>query len=207
MIKLDFDKLQRGLGVKLNSSQKLNITDMLEAFNTFDYKSRAITDKAWLGYVAYMFATAWHETGSTMLPIEEWGKGRNKTYGTWYVNSKGIAYSFKDSTKTQAYLKSDYPFLYYGRGYVQLTWFTNYERATKELGVNLLKDPTIALNKAVATKVMILGMIEGWFTTHKLSRYITDKTRDFSTARKIINGMDKASLIEGYAKAFYSALS
>lgn len=207
MIKIDLDKLQRGLGVKLNTSQKANITDMLDAFNSYDYKARSISDKSWLGYVAYMFATAWHETGSTMSPLEEWGKGRNKTYGTWYINSKGVAYSFKDDTKTQAYLKSDYPFLYYGRGYVQLTWYANYERASKELGVNLLKDPTIALNKAVATKIMILGMIEGWFTTHKLSRYITDKTQDFKTARKIINGMDKASTIEGYAKAFFSSLS
>ena len=31
--------------------------------------------------LAYCLATAWHETAATMQPVEEYGKGKNRTYG------------------------------------------------------------------------------------------------------------------------------
>jgi hypothetical protein len=45
----------------------------------------------------------------------------------------------------------------------------------------------------------VVGMKEGWFTDRKLSDYITLYKSDFRNARKIVNGMDKADLIAGYA--------
>lgn len=206
MITLNFDKLRAALGVSFRSSQVVNIEAMLVSFNEFDYKSRGISDKSWLSYVAYMFATAWHETATTMAPIEEYGKGRNRTYGTWYLNSKGVAYSFKNGKKKEVYTYSETPALFYGRGYVQLTWYDNYEKATKKLGRDFIKDPSLALNKDLATKIMILGMIEAWFTPYKLSDYLTDTKTDFEHARKIINGMDKAATVAHYAEAFKVAL-
>lgn len=206
MITLNFDKLRVALGVSFKASQVVNIEAMLEAFNNYDYKSFGVSDKSWLSYVAYMFATAWHETGATMAPIEEYGKGRNKTYGTWYLNSKGVAYSFKNGKKKEAYTYTETPNLFYGRGYVQLTWYDNYAKASKKLGRDFIKDPTLALNKELATKIMIVGMLEGWFTGDKLSHYITDTKTDFKNARQIINGMDKASMIANYAEAFRASL-
>jgi len=32
-------------------------------------------------HLAYMLATAYHETASTMQPIEEYGKGKTRPYG------------------------------------------------------------------------------------------------------------------------------
>ena len=55
---------------------------------------------------------------------------------------------------------------YYGRGYVQLTWKANYERATQELNkrnlvgrqVNLVGYPEQALEPDIAATVIIYGM-------------------------------------------------
>jgi putative chitinase len=56
-------------------------------------------------WTAYCLATAYHETAHTMLPIAEYGRGKGKAYGE-PINGK----------------------VYYGRGYVQLTWIKNYEK-------------------------------------------------------------------------------
>lgn len=155
---------------------------------------------------AYILATVWHETDRKMLPIAEYGQGKNRTYGTWYINSKKEKYCFKSSSKTEAYLYSQYPFLYYGRGYVQLTWFFNYELASKKLGVDFLKNPDLVCEKEYAIKIMLAGMKEGWFTGKKLSDYILQSAKNYYSARRIINGTDKAELIAGYANTFEKAL-
>uniref|UniRef100_A0AC34G9W9 Uncharacterized protein n=1 Tax=Panagrolaimus sp. ES5 TaxID=591445 RepID=A0AC34G9W9_9BILA len=45
-------------------------------------------------------------------------------------------------------------------------------------------------------------MQEGWFTGKKLSDYITLQKSDFRNARRIVNLMDKADLIAGYARDY-----
>lgn len=132
---------------------------------------------------AYVLATAWHETNRTMRPVreaywlsEEW-RMRNLRY---------------------------WPF--YGRGYVQITWETNYKRAGEAVGVDLLADLDAAMRPDVAAKIAVAGMVGGWFTGKRLSDYITLQKSDFVGARRIINGTDKAELIAGYAKAYDDAL-
>ena len=49
-------------------------------------------------------------------------------------------------------------------------------------------------------------MNTGLFTTRKLSDYFS-RSIDFLNARRIVNGMDKAQLIAGYAQIFYNALT
>jgi putative chitinase len=147
-----------------------------------EWEKRGLTDRRWL---AYMLATAYHETAHTMQPIAEYGKGKGRKYG----------------------VKGKHGQVAYGRGYVQLTWDYNYERADKELGLNgaLTKNYEMALDPAIAAEIMFAGMIEGWFTGKKLSDYINSKT-DFRNARRIINGVDKAAMIAGYASDFLAAL-
>lgn len=139
-----------------------------------------------LKWLAYMLATAYHETAHTMKPIAEYGKGRGRKYG----------------------VKGKYGQVPYGRGYVQLTWDYNYENADQKLGLNgrLLKNFDLALDPNIAAQIMFKGMEEGWFTQRKLSHYITDAKTDYVGARKIINGTDKDDLIAGYAVAFEKAL-
>ena len=189
--------MRNALG-KLTSSQVSEIEFMV---NEFDRDKSVSYPQA-----AYMLATAWHETSARMLPIEEYGQGKNRTYGTWYRNSSGELYAFMDGSKRKAYLHSQYPYLYYGRGYVQLTWYFNYENASKKIGVDFLNNPDLVMSKKYAVKIMIQGMKDGWFTGKKLSDYINQSKKDYVGARRIINGTDKDKLISGYAETFEKAL-
>lgn len=195
---------QGGFSILRNAFGKLTQSQVSEIeflVSTFD-KDKSIS----YPQAAYMLATTWHETATRMLPIEEYGKGKNRTYGTWYRNSKGELYSFMGGSKRSAYLHSKYPHLYYGRGYVQLTWYFNYQNASKKIGVDFLNNPELVMDKNHAVKIMIEGMKEGWFTGKKLSDYIHQSKKDYEGARRIINGTDKAKLIAGYADIFEKAL-
>jgi hypothetical protein len=153
------------------------------------YEAAGLTDERWL---AYMLATAFHETAATMRPIEEYGKGAGRPYGL----------------PTGPYKQR-----YFGRGYVQITWEANYKKAQDKLGIPLHSHPELALEPKHAAGIMIRGMTEGWFTGKKLSDYnVTLLTAppkhsfDYVGARRIINGTDKASLIAGYAQKFEAAI-
>jgi hypothetical protein len=54
---------------------------------------------------------------------------------------------------------------------------------------------------------MFLGMMNGWFTGAKLSRFFNASTEDWKNARKIINGLDKADLIADFGRSYYAAIS
>lgn len=142
----------------------------------------AATEALPVTHRAYLLATAMHETASTMQPIAEYGKGRGKAYG-------------KPGKHGQAQ---------YGRGYVQLTWDANYEKADKALGLNgaLLKDFNLAMQPTIAAQILVRGCEEGWFTGKSLDDYLPD----YVQARRVVNGTDKAQLIAGYAREFESAL-
>jgi predicted chitinase len=97
--------------------------------------------------------------------------------------------------------------LYYGRGYVQLTWYENYENMGRLLHVDLLNIPGLALEPAIAAAIMIKGMTGGLFTGRSLGEFMNDDHTDWVNARKIINGLDHAETIAGYAKVFYKGLT
>lgn len=168
-------------------------------FNGFEdvfnaWEASDLSDIRWL---AYMLATAYHETAATMQPIEEYGKGRGKRYGLMIKHS-GVAY--KNPKK-----------IYFGRGYVQLTWFENYEIMGRLLGFDLLNNPELALNAKIAAKIMFEGMTKGAssfgdFTGKCLEMYFNAKTEDPIGARRIINGTDKAEKIAGHYHAFKKCL-
>ena len=138
-----------------------------------------------LRQAAYMLATAKHETANTFAPIEEYGKGKGLPYG-------------KPDRKTGL--------VYFGRGYVQLTWVKNYQTMCTVLGLPLYTQPDLALRYDVAYKIMSYGMTHGTFTGVGLGRYINDQKTDYLNARKIINSLDKADLIAGYATAIEQML-
>ena len=143
----------------------------------------AATEALPVTHRAYLLATAMHETASTMQPIAEYGKGRSKAYG-------------KPGKHGQAQ---------YGRGYVQLTWDANYEKADKALGLNgaLMKDFNLAMQPTIAAQILVRGCEEGWFTGKSLDDYLPD----YVQARRVVNGTDKAQLIAGYAREFEAALA
>lgn len=140
-----------------------------------------------IDHLAYDLATTFHETARTMLPIEEYGRGKGRPYG---------------------------PTGFWGRGYVQLTWEANYAKATTrlhELGYltgaqDLVKTPALALDPRIAAAILFVGMSEGWFTGKKLSDYFRAGVSDAINARRIVNGTDKASTIASYHNMFRAAL-
>lgn len=143
--------------------------------------------------IAYVLATAWHETAKTMQPIAEFGRGRKRKYG------QRIKLSGKPYTDTVN--------IFYGRGFVQLTWYENYYNAGKTFSVDLINSPDLVMTDILlSAKIAVNGMVKGAFTGKKLSDYFTATKCDFIHARRIINGMDKADLIAGYADQFRAAL-
>ena len=164
---------------------------------------------------AYVLATAYHETARTMQPVREYGRGAGRKYGTWRTNSHGVKYCLKNGSGNAVYTQEECPHLFYGRGHVQLTWYDNYQRASRELNQNLpenehidlVAQPDLALNNDISAKIIVLGMKQGWFTGKKLSDYINDHRTDFVSARRIVNGTDKADQIARYARIFETALN
>ena len=148
-----------------------------------------ITDLRWL---AYMLATVKHECAGHWLPIEEFGKGQGRKYG--------VPVTVKDPEG------KSYTNVYYGRGYVQLTWDYNYRSMGDKLKNRLLYEPQLALDPVVAYKIMSLGMRQGSFTGVGLSKYIAGDRCDYVNARRIINGTDQAEKIAGYATKLESIL-
>ncbi len=188
--KIFYDKIRVSLfSNKLSVNQVKGIDGIMNAL-----EEAKITDKRWM---AYMLATVYHETAKTMLPIEEYGKGKAYDYGKKLKRSR-IAYTTPDK-------------LYYGRGFVQLTWFENYQQMGRLLHIDLLNHPELALDVKYATEILIEGMTKGNshfgdFTGVSLENYFNETKTDWVNARKIINGLDKADLIAGYAKKFYEAV-
>src|SRR5262249_35850802 len=139
-----------------------------------------------LTQIAYVLATADHETNHTFKPVTE-------------------AYWLPDP---DAYLKKhhkDY-YPYYGRGYVQLTWKNNYEKYGQLLEKDLVGHPELALKPEIAVFVLVHGFRTGTFTGRKITAYINAGKTDFRNARRCINGLDKADQIAKLAQTHLAHL-
>ena len=90
-----------------------------------------------------------------------------------------------------------------------MTWYDNYKKQDEKLKLNgqLVKDADQALDLQIATEVIFGGMEDGDFTGVGLPKYINDEQTDFYNARKIVNGLDQASTIQGYAVKFLNAIT
>jgi putative chitinase len=157
-----------------------------------------------LAFIAYALATAYHETAGTMQPIKERG-------GDEYLRRNyDVTGRDPDRARRHGNIQPGDGVKFCGRGFVQLTWHANYVKAGARLGVDLVGQPDLAMNLAVAAGVLEAGMREGWFTGKSLSSCLpTDrpaKRSAFAAARAIINGTDRADDIAGHAMDFQEAL-
>ena len=157
-----------------------------------------------LRQLAYILATAYHESAHTMQAVREtlattddgairaleaaWKAGK-----LWWVKTP---YWRKDADGKS----------WFGRGLVQITHKANYQKLGMLIGVDLVKDPSKALELPTAVQILFTGMELGSFTGKALADYISDGRADYEGARRIVNGTDKAALIAGYAEAFEKAL-
>lgn len=81
--------------------------------------------------------------------------------------------------------------VYFGRGYVQLTWWSNYAKASVELGRGLefLFNPERVLEPLVAYELMIRGLCtgSGFANGRTFARYFTNERTDYVHARDMVN--------------------
>lgn len=146
--------------------------------------------------IAYALATAFHETAQTMEPITEYG---NEAYFDKYEPGTSIGNSLGNTEPGDGAK-------YKGRGYVMITGRANYTKAQEELDVPLVDEPTLACEREIARQIMRRGCFEGWFTSKKITDYISGSTKDYYNARRVINGTDCAEQIADYAEEFERAL-
>lgn len=190
MFTFDHDKFARSYEASFEAPKSAAAFGQ-EAILGFFEQDPDIVDVRW---AAYMLATVKHECADRWRPIEEFGKGKGRPYGQ--------PVTIADADGTQ------FTNTYYGRGFVQLTWKFNYDRLGRALGLGngLLLHPEHALEPSTAYRIMSYGMRQGFFTTKKLSDYIHEDSCDYFQSRRIINGLDQAERIQGYAQKLEAIL-
>ncbi|HVF66519.1 MAG TPA: hypothetical protein VM914_02570 [Pyrinomonadaceae bacterium] len=178
---------------KLNQGQVSGLDNLLGYIEI----DNDVSDIRW---AAYMLATVKHECADTYQPITERGQ---RAYFNKYEPGTSIGRNLGNKVKGDG-------FLYRGRGYVQITGRANYQNMTNVLGLtgeeDLIVHPDHALHPDVAYRIMSYGMRKGSFTGKKLGDYINGTTCDYTNARRIINRLDQAAKIKGYAVSFESLL-
>lgn len=140
--------------------------------------------------LAYLFGTAYHETARTMQPISEFG-------------SRAHFNKYEPGTKIGKRLGNTEPgdgFRFRGRGFVQITGRANYAK----FGIE--DSPNSALEPELAGRILVQGCLRGSFTGRKLSDYIDGGVIDYIGARRVVNGLDQAQSIAGYARSFAEAI-
>lgn len=159
-----------------------------------------------LELLAYILATIFHETATSMLPIKEtvmpYHKDKNPSDNE-VIRRLDAAYAKGTLKVSKAYWRKNAKGRsYFGRGLVQLTHEDNY----KLFGLEL--DPSAALDLATSIMVTVEGMLKGSFGGKPLIQYYNPTTQVFNAkaARATVNGTDKASLIAGYYQNFIDAL-
>lgn len=177
----------------LNQSQVNGLNNLLERAERGDIAN--------LDALAYVFATAHHETGQRLQPVRE-GFAATDTGARAAVGKL-----FREGKISWDYSKPNAAGLsFYGRGLAQITHEPNYKRCGKFLGFPLEKTPDRALEPGVAADILFGGMIRGTFTSRKLSQYFGPRKADFIGARAIINGSDRAVQIANIAEQYRAAL-
>lgn len=167
-----------------------------------------------LRWLAYMLATAYHETGGVMLPIAEKG-GYDYCERNYGPNGRR-----PETARRMGNIHPGDGYKYRGRGYPQMTWHDNYLHASQITGEDLVNHPDLALRPDIAAKVMFAGMTDARvvfedfsddknfsFTGRSLEDYFNDDVEDPYNARRIINGLDHAQAIADTYEDFRQALS
>lgn len=135
---------------------------------------------------AYVMATAFHESDQ-FKTLEEYASGAA------YEGRKDLGNTVKGDGKR-----------FKGRGLVQITGRANYAKFKDILGIDLLTKPSLAATLEIAVPILVIGMRDGKFTGKGLSDFT--EFYSYREMRRIVNGMDRADLIAGYAKKFEAAL-
>ena len=154
--------------------------------------------------LAYVLATAFHETAATMQPVRETLAASDRSAIARL--DEAFAAGRLGSVRTPYWRPDADGKSWLGRGLVQLTHRRNYEAMSDVTGIDLVADPGRAMEMPVSVAILIEGMRRGSFTGRKLGDYFGQAGADWVGARKIINGSDRAELVARHARGFAEAL-
>lgn len=200
-------------GGVISNEQFLGMETLLD---TFFSRPDCKGDLRWL---AYMLATAYHETGRKMVSVEEnlsysyerllsvWPSRFNPVSAHFAARNPkrtaNIAYSGRMGNGSE---KSGDGWKYRGRGPAQVTGKDNYKELGWLLHLDLVNNPDLLLELKHGMSALVVGMIYGVFTGQTLGNHFNERIEDPIGARSIINGSDRAKDVAGYYKVFLSAL-
>ena len=144
--------------------------------------------------LAYILATARRESMGTWRPIREAAScGDDETCREKAIGRMLAARAAKNKRPVPPNyaLPSANGQRYYGRGYLQLTFETNYERADRFLGTGttMHDHPDKVMELDLAQTILVRGMLHGWFGSKQpLSLYLDDgRPTDWIYARDNVN--------------------
>ena len=183
-----------------------NLFELIESLNSY---YRSTPHKANIHEVAYMLATARHETYHYLS--QEFFSKKPEIGNLSYFNKYDPILAETAQLRSRALENGNKEqgdgYKYRGRGCVHLTWKKNYIKASEKFKIDFVKNPDLAAEFKYSVPIMIWGMSDGIFTGKKLKDYINENIIDFEGARKIINGSDQKILIAGYARKFFEILN
>lgn len=197
-----FAALRPAFGGKLSAPQVLGIEVILDAA-----AAAGVNDAH---HVANVLAQVRKETGEYMSPIKETVMPQHK--------DKNPSDAEVIRRLDRAWANGQLPWVKspywrdgaFGRGQVQITHWSGYERLGPAVGANLRENPDLALVPEISAKIAVIGMRDGLFTGKKLADYrFPDalNAKPDSNPRRIINGKDGTdATVAAFHRQFHAAL-
>jgi putative chitinase len=189
---------------KLTQLQVEGMEAILNEWDKTDY-----SDPRWL---AYILATAHHETGAKFAPVEEnLNYSAKRLTQVWPSRFPTLAAATPYANNPQKLANKVYGgrmgnvgpddgWRYRGRGFVQVTGKDNYSK------YGLADDPDSASHNEAAAHIIVDGMINGRFTGLTLRAFFDHDSENPIGARKIINPDKNGGHIAEHYAAYLKAI-
>lgn len=204
-----FNEVRPLFGGKLTEKQVAGMENILATWFKFGVLNT--------NFLAKVLATAKWETARAMQPVKETQRPSDIKPPTDATVIKRLDAAFAKGQLT--WVKKPYwRDGWFGRGLVQLTHEANYQGKIRaavlgQFGVDIHAERDLVLRPDISAFILVMGMIEGWFTGKGLDDFIDyadgsdeEDLRKYMGARKIINGVDRAREIGLLALGFERAL-
>jgi hypothetical protein len=140
--------------------------DGLKTFLSFIEQDKRIYD---VRQAAYLFAVTQFETGNAWTPIDEIDvRSDFQQYEPGTRLGRSLGNTQRGDSKR-----------FRGRGYIQVTGRSNYQKLSERLGLDLIADPELALKPEIAYQILSYGLLEGFFNRRKPEDFFTGLTADY----------------------------
>jgi predicted chitinase len=196
--------------IRNNLFEGMLITPQVVGINNILLAYTALAPVPVLDHLAFILANVYHETGTWMSPIKETvmqhHTDKNPSDKTVIARLDNAFAKGQLTWVKKPYWRTGY----FGRGQLQITHEDNYRAMGADLGVDLVGNPSLALDPEMSARIAVYGMLAGKFTGRKLSDYSFPAAVDApvdKNPRRIVNGKDGTDAkIARYYKVFRQAL-